>query len=64
MPSELDTRKQALETVTGESMQCLQFCTLQTGIAQEWKCEIHEKMLQACLLNARRYLQMLYLIRG
>lgn len=40
-----NTRKQALETVTEERMQCLQFCILQTEAAQEWKCETPGKML-------------------
>lgn len=42
-----NTRKQALEPVTEESMQCLQFCILQTGVAQKWKCETPRKMVQA-----------------
>lgn len=40
-----NTRKQALETITEERMQCLQFCILQTVAAQEWKCETPGKML-------------------
>lgn len=45
MLSELDTRKQALEREIVENMHYLQFCILWLGTAQEWQCEIQEKML-------------------